>query len=205
MDERIGNIGSSAPGPSVRDYAEVGARVASILNAAEEAARQIRRDAERAAETTRREAESEAERYANERRRDVDGEVERVVAGAVADADAVRDTARAAAQRIAQEGHRRLAELRDEARALERRFESAVDELRDLVAQLEDVVGGAARRDVTAERPAYETRDAEGPQGEEADLSDVLRPAPERAQPSGETGESQRDHPVRSHGERPLS
>jgi hypothetical protein len=200
MEERIDSPGSPVSPPSVPDYADVGDRVASILNAAEEAARQIRADAERAAETTRREAEREAERYADEHRRQADGEVERLVAGAAADAEAIRDTAHAAAQRIAEEGHHRLEELRGEARALERRFESAVDELRDLIMQLEELVLTSVRR------PADEVQEPEdvSPPIEDADLSGALWPAPEREAASGETEDSELDTPMRSHhGERP--
>jgi hypothetical protein len=43
-------------------------------------------------------------------------------------------------------GHQKLEGLRSEARALEGRFETAIDDLRDLTAQLEEVVVGAGGR-----------------------------------------------------------
>lgn len=151
MDERIDNsareTGVRSP---VRDYEELGEHVASVLNAAEQAAEQIRSDAQRTAEQTRRDAEADAHSYAEERRREVDAESERRRADAVADASAIRDTARDAARRVADEGRRRLGELRDDASALERRFESAIDELRDLVSQLDDVVLSRGRGEPAA-------------------------------------------------------
>jgi DNA anti-recombination protein RmuC len=130
---------TSAEAPS-RDYSEVGGHIASILNAAEQAAAEIRADAAREAEALRLAAASEAETLGTTTRRQAEEEAERLVAGAKADARALRDTARAAAERIAEEGGRRLEELRLEARALEGRFERVVDDVRDLIAQLEHVV-----------------------------------------------------------------
>jgi hypothetical protein len=130
---------TSAEAPS-RDYSEVGGHIASILNAAEQAAAEIRADAAREAEALRRAAESEAETLGTASRRGAEEEAERLVSGAKADALAIRDTARAAAERIAEEGGRRLEELRLDARALEGRFERVVDDVRDLIAQLEHVV-----------------------------------------------------------------
>jgi len=87
------------------------------------------------------------------------------VSAAQADAAAIREATRAAARRIAEEGQRRLGELRRDARALEGRFESAVDDLRDLVVQLESVVQNAVQH--------------EGPErnGAPAALADDLRPS----------------------------
>jgi hypothetical protein len=214
VDERIDNAGSSAPRPTIRDYADVGDRVAAILNAAEEAAMKIRADAERVAETTRRDADRETERYAHERRRQADGELERLVAGAAADAETIRATARYAAERIGEEGHRRLEELRGEARVLERRFESAVDGLRDLIAELQEAVLNAAEPRETSERPAEEARETEAPSRpvKQENLSEALHPASEREQVPRETGVSREteeptlDPPARSRdGERSTS
>jgi hypothetical protein len=179
---------------------DVGDRVSAILNAAEEAARQIRADAERAAEATRREAEREAERYAGERRSEVDGEGERVLAGARADAEKMRETAHAAAQRVTEEGRRRLEELREEARTLGRRFESAIDELRDLVTQLEDVAPTASRRPGEEGREPEQSHPAGG-----ADLTGALRPASGRAESPRKSDVSRVDAGRTHDGEQPPS
>jgi len=129
-----------AGGKGARGYADLGEHVASILTAAEHAAEQIRADASRDAEELHRTSREESRTHLDSERRRATDEAERLVSAAVADARAIRDTARAAARRIADEGQRRLHELRTDARALEGRFEIAVDELHDLIAQLDDVV-----------------------------------------------------------------
>ena len=212
MDERFDNEqpATAAPAaPSAREYADVGDRVAGILNAAEEAAKQIREDAERAAERTRRQAEREAQEYADARRRRADEDVDGRMAGAAADAEAIRDTAHAAAQRIADEGHRRLEELRTDARALEARFGSTVDDLRDLITQLEHVGLDAAHR-------PSDRSEADGPSGaapepadeadlDEADLSNALWPTSEREEAEAPLPRDD-DVAVRSpDGERPIA
>ena len=145
MEEPSDNAASEAALPP-RDYTDVGDHVAAILNAAEEAASRIRTDASREAETLRADAESKASAHVEERRREAELEADRLVAGAVADAQAIHTAAEAAARRIAEVGHQKLEGLRTEARALEGRFETAIDDLRDLTAQLEEVVVGAAGR-----------------------------------------------------------
>jgi vacuolar-type H+-ATPase subunit H len=135
VDERPENAAPGAAAPP-RDYTEVGERVAAVLNAAEEAASRIRADAE-----------TEARGIVDERREAAELEVKRLLNDAKADAEAIRDAAEAAARRIAEVGQQRFESLRLEARALEGRFETAVDDLRDLTAQLEDVVVGAAHRE----------------------------------------------------------
>ncbi len=127
-------------------FADLGEHVASIVTAAEQAAEQIRSDAEREAEQVRASASDAARSHTESTRARATDEAERLVSAAIADARAIRDTARAAATRIAEEGQRRLHELRGDARALEGRFEKAVDELHDLISQLDDVVQGAVRR-----------------------------------------------------------
>jgi vacuolar-type H+-ATPase subunit H len=148
-----------------RGFAEVGERVASILTAAESAAAEIRGEAERHAEALRRDADAEVKAKTSEARERAVSEADRLVSAAEADAAAIRDATRAAARRIAEEGQRRLGELRRDARALEGRFESAVDDLRDLVAQLESVVQNAVQH----EEPQRN--------GAAADLAEDLRPA----------------------------
>ena len=130
MDERIDKPASeilSASRAGAHDG--LGERVASVLNAVEQTAERIRADAVRAANEK---AGAEPRSYAEERRRRG--------AAALTDPSAMGDTARAAARRFAGQGQRRLVELRDDVRALERRFEAAIDELGELVSQLDDVV-----------------------------------------------------------------
>lgn len=137
---------ADASDEGARDYAELGDRVASVLNAAEEAATSIRAEAESEAESVRREAAESARAAAEDERSRAAEEAARLVSSALSDAQAIRDAARAAASRIAEEGQRRLGELRDDARRLEGRFERAVDDLHDLIAPLDAVVQGAVDR-----------------------------------------------------------
>ena len=133
-------------GTGARDYADLGEHVASILTAAEQAAEQIRADATREADELRSSSREESRSHVDAERRRATDEAERLVSAAVADARAVRDAARAAARRVAEEGHLRLRELRGDARSLEGRFETAVEQIHDLIAQLDDVVQNAIER-----------------------------------------------------------
>ena len=152
-------------GTGARGYADLGEHVASILTAAEQAAEQIRADATRESEELRESSREESRSHIESERRRATEQADRLVSAAVADARAIRDTARAAARRITEEGQRRLDELRTDARALEGRFETAVEQLNDLMAQLDDVVQGSIRHpderraDERAEPPAVEPRD----------------------------------------------
>ena len=179
MDEREETGISEAPaGAGGRDYAELGERVAAVLAAAETAAEEIQADALRKADALRRRTETEARAEAEDERAKAVAEASRLRRAAVADAEAVRDAAQAAAGRIAQEGQRRLGELRTEARALEGKFESAVDDLHDLIAQLEAVVRNAAGRAEHSEPEA----DTDPGRELEADL----RPAAAFAEPAAD-------------------
>jgi hypothetical protein len=126
------------------DYADIGVRVAGVLNAAEEAAEQIRADARRSAEDIRRQAEAEARRFTAERRREADQEAHRVLAAAHSQAKAIRDEAQAAARQVEEAGLLRQEQFRQQIRALEQRVERALDGLRGVTAQLQDVVLDAA-------------------------------------------------------------
>ena len=170
-DQVDSHVSEPTPSPPARDYSELGERIASVLNAAEHAAEKIRTEALRAAETLRLEAQAKAEAYAEERRREVDSESERRVAAALAGAESIRDTAQAAAKRIADEGQRRLGELRDEARALERRFESAIGDLGDSVAELGEVVLSAGTSSAAGAADGQSASEAYEP-----DLADALAP-----------------------------
>lgn len=126
------------------DYADVGVRVAGVLNAAEEAAEQIRTDARRTADDIRRQAEADARKFASQRRREADQEAHRVIAEAQVQAQAIRDEAHAAARQIEEAGLQRQEQFRVHMRGLEQRVEHALDGLRSVTAQLQDVVLDAA-------------------------------------------------------------
>src|SRR5262245_17534798 len=152
MDETPETAATDAP--AGRDYAELGERVAAVLAAAESAAEEIQADATRKADALRRRAETEARAEAEDERAKAVAEASKLRRAAIADAEAIRDAAQAAAGRVAQEGQRRLGDLRTEARALEGKFEAAVDDLHDLIAQLEAVVRNAAGRSEPSEPEA---------------------------------------------------
>lgn len=162
-------------GSGTRDYADLGEHVASILTAAEQAAEQIRSDATREADDLRQSSREESRSHLDSERRRASDEAERLVSAAVADARAIRETARAAARRITEEGQRRLDELRTDARALEGRFETAVEQLNDLMAQLDDAVQGSI--------------------GRPGERRDDDRPEPRAAEPRDETEDTE-DTPV---------
>jgi DNA anti-recombination protein RmuC len=142
-----------------REYAELGERVAGVLRAAEEAAEAIKEEAREKADAMRRRAETEARAKVEDEHAKAAADAGRLREAAVADAETIRDAAQAAAGRIAQEGQRRLGALREDARALEGRFESAVDDLHDLIAQLESVVRNAVQRPAVTVEPATDDTD----------------------------------------------
>jgi vacuolar-type H+-ATPase subunit E/Vma4 len=156
-------------GKAAGDAAEVGSRVAGILEAAETAAEQIRADALREAHETMRRAEGEADvrieeltreaervrseaddyardirqavdSYGTQARREAEEEVRRLVAEAEEEARAVREAAQGIAERIQTDAHRRHENLQREAKILEERRQRVLDGLRDLVAQLQDAL-----------------------------------------------------------------
>jgi hypothetical protein len=149
--------------------ADVGARVAGILEAAEQAAEQIRADALRQAQETMRQAEgnaevrieelsSESERlraeaddyardirqavdsYATQTRREADEEARRLVSEAEEQARATREAAQAMSDQIQTDTSRRHETLQQETRALEERRQRVMEGLRDLAAQLQDAL-----------------------------------------------------------------
>ena len=122
------------------EYGEVGTRVATVLNAAEDAAEQIRADATRTADDIRRRAENEARAYATRRRQEADEEARRVVAEAQAQAHAIRQSAHAEARGIEDAAVREQEQFRAQTVALEKRVEQALDGLRGVTAELQDVV-----------------------------------------------------------------
>lgn len=149
--------------------ADVGARVAGILEAAEQAAEQIRSDALRQAHETMRRAEVDAEArieelsreaervraeaddyardirqavdsYGTQARREAEEEARQLVGGAEDQARATREAAQAMAEKIQADAHRRHETLMREAKALEERRHRVLDGLRDLAAQLQDAL-----------------------------------------------------------------
>ena len=158
------------------ESAGVGARVTSILEAAEQAAEQIRSDALREVSETMRRAEAdaqvrieeltrEAERVRNEAddyardirqavdsygtqaRREAEEQARALVDSAEEQARSVRATAEAMAEQIQADAHRRHETLQREARALEERRQRVLDGLRDLAAQLQDALVEPSHRE----------------------------------------------------------
>jgi uncharacterized protein YoxC len=146
-------------------YAEVGAHVASVLKAADEAATRIREEARDAAEriaeasrqeaaTTLREANRDADKLlfeAEQRRAEADEAAKAVRDAADAYADQQRNEAHAQASRVIAEAEQETAEryetLQDNVVRTEERLERLVAGLRELAAGLEDVVHASASAD----------------------------------------------------------
>jgi hypothetical protein len=122
-----------------RTYDGVGAHIAGVLNAAEEAAARIKSDARRAGEDERQRVIEEARASAASIRRDADAEASRVVAGAKAAADLVRERAHTEAAHAEEDARRRREDLSIEARLLEQRVERALDALRHISLELAGV------------------------------------------------------------------
>jgi hypothetical protein len=149
--------------------ADIGARVAGILEAAERAAEQIRADALRQTHETMRRAEADAEvrieeltreservrmeaddyardirqavdSYGTQARREAEEEARRLVNDAEEQARATREAAQAMAEQIQADARRRHETLQREAKALEERRQRVLDGLRDLAAQLQDAL-----------------------------------------------------------------
>jgi hypothetical protein len=167
---------TASPPPDPRSYADVGAGVAGILEAAEAAAEKIRADARkeasdliheaeeavaarlqaltREAEEKRTHAEEEArdvrlavEAYATQRRREADEEFRRALDEAGREAANVRQSAEEAVQRATEETRTRAEELRAEVQRLETRRQKVVETLRRISSHIEGLV---------AEEPADE-------------------------------------------------
>lgn len=159
-------VGHSAPGED--SFVEVGDRVATILQAAVEAAERIRREAIDEAATIRSRAETDAaarftqltaeiervnsesqaraealreegERYVAERLLEADAEADKVIAEAEVQAQARRAAAEEAA-RIEDEARRRQAILKEAALALEQRLRGALEGIQDVSTDLEEAL-----------------------------------------------------------------
>jgi hypothetical protein len=154
---------------ATNEYADVGARVTGILEAAEQAAEQIRSDSLRQAHETMRRAETDAEAwieeltreaqrvraeaddyardirqavdsYGTQARREAEEEARKLVTDAEEQARATREAAQAMAEQIQEDARRRNEPLQRETRALEERRQRVLDGLRDLAAQLQDAL-----------------------------------------------------------------
>jgi hypothetical protein len=135
-EEGVGRVEASRRPASA--FEDVGGHVAGVLRAAEEAAAQIRADADAYASDTRHAVDS----YASQERRAAEEEARQTLAAAQAEARAVREAAEAMAHRLEEESQERRDRLRDELRVLEERRNRALDDLREIAAHLEDVLAG---------------------------------------------------------------
>jgi len=150
-------------------HADVGDAVAAVIRAAEEAAEKIRGEAQtqareiversgadasariegltREAERTRSDAEEYArdvrtavDGYGTQQRRDAEEEARQILADAEEQARATREAAQEMAQQIDAEAHSRHERLREEIRSLEERRSRILHDLRELAAQLNDLI-----------------------------------------------------------------
>lgn len=118
------------------DVTELGDRVAAVLRAAEEAAEQIRTDAQAAAEQVRRQAEQEAKARLEESRR----EAVRVLSDAETQARSSREAAEAMVQRIQESARSLEEEVREQERMIRGRMQRYLAGLRDASGQIEAVL-----------------------------------------------------------------
>ena len=137
--EAVGRV-EPAPKPPSTPYEDLGGRVAGVLQAAEEAAAQIRAEAEAYAADTRHAVDT----YASQQRRAAEHEARHTVTTAQEQARAIREAAEAMAGQLEEDSQRRADELRDELRVLEERRNRARDDLREIAAHIEDVLAGGS-------------------------------------------------------------
>ena len=161
--------------------AEVGARVSAVLTAAEEAAAQIRREAQEEAERIVREAEERGRARVEE----LTGEPERLLAEAEADSrrrreetDRAIEEARALAQdearRFDEDARRAQEELLSEVRAIE-------DERKKALSRLQRALGSLR----TTSNQLEEICTAMSPNGEEPERRGLRALLPSRGDPNG--------------------
>jgi hypothetical protein len=118
------------------DVTQLGDRVAAVLRAAEEAAEQIRTDAQAAAEQVTRQAEHEGKARLEESRR----EAVRVLSDAETQARASREAAEAMVQRIQESARSLEEEVREQERMIRGRMQRYLAGLRDVSGQIEAVL-----------------------------------------------------------------
>jgi cell division septum initiation protein DivIVA len=121
---------------SAPDVTQLGDRVAAVLRAAEEAAEQIRTDAQAAAERITRQADHEAKARLEESRR----EAVRVLSDAETQARASREAAEAMVQRIQESARSLEEEVREQERMIRGRMQRYLAGLRDVSGQIEAVL-----------------------------------------------------------------
>jgi hypothetical protein len=168
-----------APSPDDVHAADLGDRINDIIRAAEAAAAQIRADAEeRGGQITRlaevdaqtRVTEAEAQRqrhkeaadayaketreavdsYATGKRREADADAARIHAEAEAQARATREAAEEMAKRIHGEARERVADLTEQAAAIEERLEGALRGVREVAGQLESLLDREPKQSLTS-------------------------------------------------------
>jgi hypothetical protein len=161
-----------------RDFSQLGDRVAAVLQAAEEAAEQIRTDATTAAEQMTREAKQEStsllesakneaqrvrveadreakntreavESYATNHRREAEERAAKMLSEAESQARASREAAEAMAKQIEERAHTLGEEVREQERMIRGRMQRYLAALRDVSAQIEEVIGETERAEPT--------------------------------------------------------
>jgi hypothetical protein len=150
-----------------RDYAELGDRVAAVLQAAEEAAEQMRLDARSTADQLLEEAKREAQRvrveadkdakntreavesYATNHRREAEEKAGKLLTEAEGQARASREAAEAMAKRIEESARTLEEEVREQERMIRGRMQRYLAALRDVSGQIEDVLGETERGEQT--------------------------------------------------------
>ena len=152
-----------------RSYAALGDRVTGILEAAEQAADEIREEARELAADLERKARSEAEQlkqqltaearelrteaegyardmrlaveaYAKQHRRQAEEEARTVVAEAEKESTSMREAAAQSALQVEADLRRRQEELRGEVRMLDHRKREALERLREIAAAVQDLL-----------------------------------------------------------------
>lgn len=169
MQGRSDDTELGQPAEHARASGDIGEAVAGVLRAAEEAAEKIRGEAQtqargilerargdasarieeltREAERARSDADEHArdvraavDGYGTQQRREADEEARQILADAEEQARATREAAQEMALQIESEARGRHEPLRDEIRALEERRSRVLHDLRELAAQLDDLV-----------------------------------------------------------------
>ncbi|MGH3023275.1 MAG: hypothetical protein ACRDNI_06425 [Gaiellaceae bacterium] len=173
-------------------FSDVGDAVAGVLRAAEEAAEKIRRDASaqaieiveaarekataridqltREAERVRHDADDYAgdvrtavDSYGSQQRREAEEEARKILSDAEEQARATREAAQEMAGQIEGEARRSHAGLREEIRSLEERRQRVLESLRELAAELTDLVPEPASRPRRAESELLDALNVEQP------------------------------------------
>jgi hypothetical protein len=127
------------------DFADLGRHIAELVEVAEKTAEQIRADAREEASGILDRAREDAAarvREASERQSEAEEEARRRVAAADAEASTTREAAERRAKEIEQQSLERQRELQRQTRLLEKSRERALWELREVVAQVRELLPG---------------------------------------------------------------